>query len=89
VKCSFLDENIISMILITKWGFDQSTGNNEYKQICPEDFSDLQILLTSLVFIQLFLNKFHSNKQIIWKNPRSLSTRYCRQIRIQFKKETI
>jgi len=76
------------MTLITKWGFDGSTGHSEYKQKCIEAFSDSQILLTSLVPIQLFVNISHSNKQIIWQNPRPSSTRYCRPIRIQFKKET-
>jgi len=75
------------MILITKWGSAIKTGYGEYKQICTEDFSDSQILLTSLVSIQLFVNKTDLNKKIIWQNPRSSSTRYCRPICIQFKKE--
>lgn len=46
VVASFSVENITSMTLITKWGFDGSSGHSEYKQICTEDFSDSQILFT-------------------------------------------
>jgi len=85
---SFSAENITSMTLITKWGFNGSIGHSEYKQKCIEDFSDSQILLTLLEPTQLFMSISHSNKQIIWQNPQPSFTRYCRPIRIQFSKET-
>jgi len=65
---SFSAENITSMILTTKWSFDGSTSHSEYKQKCTEDFSDSQIVLTSLVPIQLFVNISHSNKPYMAKS---------------------
>jgi len=75
------------MTLIMKWGFDGSTGHSEYKQKCIEDFIDSQILVTSLVPIQLFMSISHSNKQIILLNPQPSSIRYFRTIRSQFRKK--
>jgi|UniRef100_A0A2S2QXB4 hypothetical protein len=68
IKCQwsvvdgFSTENITSMTLITKWGFDRSTGHSEYKLKYNEDFSDSQVLLMSLVPIQLFVSISHSHK---------------------------
>ena len=53
------------------------------------DATDSDLLLTSLVPLQLHTKeKPQSEKTIIWQNPRPSSTRYCRPVRFQFKKET-
>jgi hypothetical protein len=46
------------------------------------------MFLTSLVPLQLYNEKSGGDKVIIWQNPRPSSTRFCRPIRFQFKKET-
>lgn len=75
--------------LIVKWGFDGSSGQSEYKQrFSDENSSDANILLTSIVPLQL--SGFDNNSQkdiVIWKNPRPSSPRFCRPIRLQFLRE--
>ena len=77
-------------MLVVKWGFDESSGQKEYKQKFPEQCSiDLSALLTSLV--PLKLSGFDKDKNAetgILKNPRPSSPCYCRPIRFQFKRET-
>jgi hypothetical protein len=46
------------------------------------------MFLTSLVPLQLYNEKPGGDKVIIWQNPRPSSTRFCRPIRFQLKKET-
>jgi len=50
--------------------------------------SDRDIFITSVVPLQPHSTKISRNKFVLWKNPRISSVRYCRPIRIQFKKET-
>lgn len=77
-----------NLILIGKWGFDGSTGHSEYKQTFIDKGSDdSNMFVTSYVPLQLIVIQ-ETDKNIIWKNPRPASTRYCRPIRFQFKKET-
>ena len=45
------------------------------------------MFIVSLVPLQLHSNE--NNKQIIWQNPRTSSTRYCRPIKILFAKESV
>lgn len=78
--------NINNLRLIGKWGFDGSTGHSEYKQIFVDsDTIDASLLVTSYVPLKLV---DMVTEDIVWKNPRPSSTRYCRPIRFQFKKET-
>lgn len=59
--------------LIGKWGFDGSTGHSEYKQKFTNcNDDDISLFVTSYVPLR----------------PRPSSIRYCRPIRLQFKKET-
>lgn len=80
--------------MIYKWGVDGSSGQKEYKQkitegSSQENTSDSNLMLSSLVPIQLYgYEKNSSNKKVIWQNPRPSSTRYCRPIKFEFKKET-
>jgi len=80
-------ETVIKTDLICKWGCDGSSGQSEYKQkFIDESTSDANIFLTSLVPLQLQFVESECNKEtdIIWKNPRPLSPRFCRPIRLQF-----
>lgn len=70
-----------------KWGSDGSGSHSRYKQKCEGD--DSNILATSVVPLQLNYKNAELNKStILWQNPRTSSTRYCRPIKIQFIKET-
>lgn len=81
------DINDDHLILFGKWGFDGSTGHAEYKQtMMDSDLADSNMFVTSYVPLRMVTKSDHS--KIIWKNPRPSSTRYCRPIRFQFKKET-
>lgn len=78
-------ENLKNMCLISKWGFDGSSGHSAYKQAFhgPEA-SDSAVFITSFVPIRLLCDE-----KIIWQNPRPSSTRYCRPLKISFLKESI
>jgi hypothetical protein len=80
-----LDNISKEFLLISKWGCDGSTGHSEYKQRLLEGVSDYYIFITSVVPLQLYSTKTSGDKIILWQNPR---LRYCRPIRMQFKKET-
>lgn len=74
---------------IWKWGCDGSGGHSRYKQKFLGDNSnatDSDILMTSIVPIQLY-QKTEQKRKILWTNPRSSSTRFCRPIRFAFTKE--
>lgn len=73
--------------LLTKWGFDGSSDHSNYKQKFEDhDADDSAIFITSMVPLQL---RFKNNpNNIIWMNCMPSSTRLCRPIRIQFRKET-
>lgn len=75
-------------VLLSKWGCDGSSGQSEYKQrFSDQNLSDSHVFLSSLVPIQLYYT-IEGEKIIIWQNPRPSSPRYCRPIRMQWKKET-
>lgn len=78
------------LTLECKWGLDGSGGHSLYKQNFSKEYgdtSDSDILLTSLVPLQLHF-VHNAQKIIAWQNPRSSSTRFCRPVRFQFIKET-
>lgn len=80
----------LDFYLITKWGFDGSSGQSEYKQKFDNSAkSDASVFLSSLVPLQLISGKPEDkNQTIIWQNLKSSSTRFCRPIRFQFARET-
>lgn len=90
VFSSLNSEELSVLCLITKWGCDGSSGMSEYKQkFSDPSISDASIFLTSLVPVQLVSGDPNSNeKRVLWQNPRTSSTRYCRPIRLQFQHET-
>lgn len=79
----------LNFTLITKWGMDGSSGQNEYKQAFEGNYSDSNLLLTCLVPLQLNTTNGQSAKIYVWQNPHPASTVYCRPLKMQFLKETI
>ncbi len=80
------DQKPISLDLLCKWGFDGSSGQSEYKQkfTSTEQFDDSSLFCTTLVPLQL---KY--KEQVIWQNLVPASTRFCRPIHLQYRKETL
>lgn len=76
----------IPLKFIYKWGSDGSGNQSRYKQKCVGD--DSNILTTSIVPLQLSYDNKKDKNVLVWQNPRTSSTRFCRPIRIQFLKET-
>ena len=81
------------LILFCKWGCDGSSGQKQYKQVVCENISDSDMFMVS--FVPLRLKKIledsepsTSTTMDIWKNETPSSTKYCRPIKFEFKKET-
>ncbi|XP_028146043.1 uncharacterized protein LOC126891809 [Diabrotica virgifera virgifera] len=86
---SLSTELLKNLKLLLKWGCDGSTGHSQYKQLFSDNsFGDGDLFLTSIVPLQLYAEQPGQDKIIVWQNPRPSSTRFCRPIRFQFKKET-
>lgn len=78
-----------TLILHTKWGCDGASGQSEFMQSfssSDSDTSDSHLFMTSIVPLKITLSEDESRE--IWKNDRPSSTRYCRPLKFQFKKET-
>ncbi|KAL4126446.1 hypothetical protein QTP88_010668 [Uroleucon formosanum] len=83
-----------------KWGCDGSSGHSEYHQkfietkvesetVSINEKCDGNLFLFSLVPLELVESKNNSDfKNVLWKNQKSSSTRYCRPIKFLFEKET-
>ena len=94
-------EETSNLVLVSKWGCDGRTGHSQYKQKrSAEIFSDADLFLSFLVPLQLQFHEEDSSAharastsacsgpvRILWQNPRPSSARFCRPIRIEFKKE--
>lgn len=77
----------LSLTLVCKWGCDGSSGNSVYKQrFETKDQDDENMFLISLVPLQLNTNE--AEIRIVWQNPRTSSTRFCRPAKFLLKKET-
>ncbi|XP_076674657.1 LOW QUALITY PROTEIN: uncharacterized protein LOC143372392 [Andrena cerasifolii] len=75
-----------SCTLTVKYGFDGSSGHSGWKQKgLSEEETDEYIFQYSMVPLEL---KEDTSEDVIWKNPRPSSTRFCRPIRLQWKHET-
>lgn len=83
------------LILFCKWGCDGSSGQKQYKQYICENTSDTDMFMVS--FVPLRLKKMLEDSEPststthtrdIWKNETPSSTKYCRPIKFEFKKET-
>lgn len=72
------------LCLISKWGFDGSSGHSSYKQAfhgTGED--DSSVFITCLVPLRLMCNN-----KVIWENLCPASTVYCRPLKMEFVKES-
>ena len=78
------DKREIELELLSKWGFDGSTGHSFFKQgDIADPKNDGQAFVTSLVPLQM-----RSSSEIIWQNAAPSSTRFCRPMKIEYCKET-
>ncbi|KAE8741256.1 hypothetical protein FOCC_FOCC013211, partial [Frankliniella occidentalis] len=77
----------LQITLISKWGFDGSSGHATFKQKVSEISSDASVVLTSLVPLELSLSSGGS-KHILWLNIAPSSTRFCRPISFEYTQET-
>lgn len=85
---SLNDVALEDLELLSKWGFDGSSDQSNYKQRYEGvDEDDSAIFITSMVPLMLRLR--NDPDRILWMNRMPSSTRLCRPIRIQFKKETV
>lgn len=74
---------------ISNWGFDGSSSHTQYMQkYLSEESDDKYMFLSSLVPLRLACEKDGQNI-VTWQNPRPSSPRYCRPIKLQYKKETL
>lgn len=77
------------LVLLSKWGFDSSTGQSVYNQVTTqntEGVAEKSLFVVSVVPVKMYF-KNNPNK-IIWKNPTPSSTRFCRQKSFEYMKET-
>lgn len=74
-----------SFTLISKWGFDGSSGHSMYKQkFTDTESTDAYLMLTAFVPLRLIDN---IDRKEVWENSRPSSTMYCRPIRFKYIKE--
>lgn len=84
VPVNFEKEQSMSLTLITKWGCDGASDQQQYKQKFADDcISDESIFMVSLVPICL-----ESESSVLWNNPHPASSRYCRPIQFEYAKES-
>lgn len=78
------DKELREFQLLSKWGFDGSSGHSSYKQAFHgNEASDSAVFITCIVPLRLVCGE-----KIIWQNPRPASTRFCRPLKIEFIKES-
>ena len=68
-----LGTGVIEMVLDSKWGFDGSSGQFNYKQTFENaDADDSSIIITSLVPLHISVKE--APDKIVWHNTKSSST---------------
>lgn len=77
--------NSLNLTLVCKWGMDGSSGHSTYKQIFSEESATDEFMFF-IGFVPIMLIE-KSTKAIVWKNPRSSSSLYCRPFKFVFCKE--
>lgn len=75
-----------------KWGVDGSGEHSQYQQAFsgspPPPSADQSVLLTAISPLQLRELRDGLPSRAWWENPTPSSIRFCKPIRLQFKKET-
>lgn len=73
-----------NLTLVCKYGFDGSSGHSTYKQkFSSSEMTDEYLFLVAMCPLKLM----NEEGDILWKNPRTSSTFYCRPIKFLFSKE--
>jgi hypothetical protein len=57
-----------TVLLISEWGWDGSTGHSKYKQRSLEDATDSDIFITSVVPLQLYSEKASGDSYSLGKS---------------------
>lgn len=85
------ENNFNSFKILYKWGCDSSNGQSPYKQIYENQntCSDSDLFMFSIVPLQMHCLNNKNEKVVFWKNYRTSSTRFCRPIMFDFKKENV
>ena len=92
-KCidkSKLPEPCNTLLLISKVGFDGSTGQSIYKQRTKDQEDRLSVSVEESLFLSCTVPvqlKVQETNVILWTNPKTSSTQYCRPVRMQYVKE--
>lgn len=79
-------------VLHSKWGMNGASGQQNFKQqwsIKNDKDSDATYLNDSTVFVISYVPLILSSDNILWKNDRPSSVRYCRPIKFEFIKEAV
>lgn len=81
--------DLTNLEIIVKWGCDGAEQNRYKQKFSEENSSDESMFSISMVPIQMYSVNEQSNiGQIVWQNPSTSSTKYCRPIKFVFAKET-
>ena len=93
INKNLFDPSFEKISLYGKIGFDGSSGQSIYKQRntgMDRDLSDEgSVFMSCYVPIQLFALDTRQKRIVLWQNPKTSSTSYCRPVRFSFVKETI
>lgn len=79
--------NEVNVQMIASWGFDGSGNQSQYKQRLDDKSTDDDHSLFATTLIPLKISPL-IDIQELWQNPTPQSIRYCRPLRLQFKKES-
>lgn len=83
------NDKLQNLKLISKWGFDGTSGQSFYKQGFTDNIIDVDKPRDESIFaISLVPLKLFSGDKIIWENSQPSSTRLCRPIKFEFIKES-
>lgn len=81
---------IDKLTLFSKWGFDGSSSHTQYMQkFASETSDDKYMFLSSLVRLRLIAEHENGQTIVLWQNPRPSSPRFCRPMKLQYKKESV
>lgn len=73
---------------LAKWGCDGASGHSKYNQnFSDKALSDESIFMISMVPLKLEI-KTSFGWEIVWKNERPSSTKFCRPIKFEYASET-
>jgi len=85
---SVVENSLSDLEFIFKWGIDGCGSQRRYKQFSFSKVDDSSALVSSFVPIRLTGVTKDKEKQCLWQNPRTSSTKFCRPLRFRFVKET-